>query len=143
MTNSFVTCSCEELTAIIICTFYVAYYNSYGKCSKIHTQVASKIKKNKPRQTVQTQIRPLLKKQSDQGIHCLLSRQAFFEFQLFLQSRKLRKIYEILEHLPKHRHCIFHITLKMAKTRVLAILSTIGFEQLKMKKSLTGVLRLV
>ena len=52
-------------------------------------------------------------------------------------------MYENLEHLPKHRHCIFHIALKMAKTRVLAILSTIGFEQLKMKKSLTGVLRLV
>ena len=35
-----------------------------------------------PRQTVQTKIRLLLKKQSDQGLPCLLFCQAFFEFQL-------------------------------------------------------------
>ena len=35
----------------------------------------------RPRQTVQTQIRLLLKKQSDQGLPCLLFAQPFCEFQ--------------------------------------------------------------
>ena len=35
----------------------------------------------KPRQIAQTRIRLLLQKQSDQGLHCLLFRQAFCEFQ--------------------------------------------------------------
>ena len=40
----------------------------YGKCSKIiNTSCLTK----RPRQTVQTQIRLLLKKQSDLGIPCL------------------------------------------------------------------------
>ena len=49
----------------------------YSKSSKILN--ASCLLK-KPRRTVQTQIRLLLKKQSDQGLICLLFRQAFCEF---------------------------------------------------------------
>ena len=54
----------------------------------------------KPRQTAQTQIRLLLKKQSDQGLPCLLFWQAFCEFQLsqktniFFANRK-RKVFNI------------------------------------------------
>ena len=50
--------------------FKVCIYGSlmYGKCSKISN--TSHLPK-KPSQTVQTQIRLLLKKQSDQGLPCL------------------------------------------------------------------------
>ena len=49
-----------------------------SKCSKIlNTSCRSK----RPKQTEQTKIRLLLKKQSDQGLPCLLYRQAFCEFQ--------------------------------------------------------------
>ena len=50
----------------------------YSKCSKIfNTSCLSR----RPRQTVQTQIRLLLKKQSDQGLPCLPLGQAFCEYQ--------------------------------------------------------------
>ena len=59
------------------------------------------------RQTVQTQIRLLLQKQSDQGLPCLLFRQAFCEISPDMQTEK---VYEILEHLPKAilLHVKFH-----------------------------------
>ena len=49
----------------------------YGKCSKMSK---SSCLPKRPRQTVQTQIRLLLKKQSDQGLPCLLFWQAFVSF---------------------------------------------------------------
>ena len=48
-----------------------------GKCKIVNTSCRVK----RPRQTGQTQIRLLLKKQSDQCLPCLLFRQAFWEFQ--------------------------------------------------------------
>ena len=50
----------------------------YNKCSKI-SNTGYLLKRH--RQTVQTQIRLLLKKQSDQGLLCLLFWQEFCEFQ--------------------------------------------------------------
>ena len=41
----------------------------YGKCSKV---LKTSCLLKRPRQTAQTQIRPLLKKQYDQGLPCLL-----------------------------------------------------------------------
>ena len=52
-----------------------------------------------PWQTAQTQIRLLLKKQSDQGLPCLLFRQAFCNFQPSQQIFYLQT-FKILEHLP-------------------------------------------
>ena len=49
------------------------------------------------RQTEQTEIR-LLRKQSDQGIHCLLFPQVFCEINILLENRK-RIVFEILENL--------------------------------------------
>ena len=54
--------------------FYILFY---GKCSKIlNTSCMLK----QPRQTGQTQIRLLLKKQSDQGLPCLLLGHPFCDF---------------------------------------------------------------
>ena len=50
----------------------------YGKCSKI-SNTSSLPKRD--RQKVQTQIRLLLKKPSDQGLPCLPFRQGFYDFQ--------------------------------------------------------------
>ena len=57
---------------------------------------------NRPRQTDQTQIRLLLKKQSDQGLLCLLFWQAFCEFQPWKPTFYLRierENFKILENL--------------------------------------------
>ena len=64
----------------------------YGKSSKIlNTSWLQK----RSRQTVQTKIRLLLKKQSDQGLPCLLFLHAFCEFQprkpTFLLRREREK----------------------------------------------------
>ena len=47
-------------------------YSSYDKCSKV---LKTNCLPKRTRQTVQTQIRLLPKKQSDQGLPCLLSQQ--------------------------------------------------------------------
>ena len=60
----------------------------YGKCSKISNTHC--LPKRQRKQTTQTQIR--LKKQSDQGLPCLLSRQAFY--------LRVEKVFETLELLP-------------------------------------------
>ena len=63
---------------------------------KLRTLVACK---KKPRQTGETQ-----KKLSDQGLSCLLFRQAFCDFQpwksTFYMRTEIKKFYLILEHLP-------------------------------------------
>ena len=59
----------------------------YCRCSK--TSNTSCLPKT-PRQTVQSQIRLLLKKQSDQGLPCLLFWQAFCEFQPWKPTFYLR-----------------------------------------------------
>ena len=60
----------------------------YGERSKIsNTSCLS----NRPRLTVHTQIRLLLKKQSDQDISCLLLRQVFCETNILFENRNRRK----------------------------------------------------
>ena len=53
-------------------------HSRYGRCSKISNKSCLS---KRPRQTVQTQIRLLLKKQYDQGLSCLQFYQAFYELQ--------------------------------------------------------------
>ena len=72
----------------------------YSKCSK---SLNPSCLPKRPRQTPQTQIRLLQKKQSDQGLLCLLFWQAFCEFlgptnqDFFFENRNL-KVFRILEH---------------------------------------------
>ena len=67
----------------------------YGKSSKISNTGCLPTGKQS-RQTVQTQIRLLLKKHSDQGLPCLLFSQAFCEFQPwnlhFIWEKKKKKV---------------------------------------------------
>ena len=58
------------ISKIILQTNITEYLRvSYGKCSKI---LSNSFLGKRPMQTVQTQIRLHLKKQSDQGLPCLL-----------------------------------------------------------------------
>ena len=66
--------------------------NEYSKCSKISNLIACQ---KDPRQAGQTQIRLLLKKQSDQGLPCLLFWPAFY-IQDLKKNRK-RKVVKILD----------------------------------------------
>ena len=88
-------------------------YMKFGKCSKI---LNNSCLLKRPRQTVQTQIRLLLKKQSDQGLPCLLfyrnsliwvctvcySDKHFVNLKtnISLENKK-RKVFKILECFPK------------------------------------------
>ena len=60
----------------------------YGDVLKFRTLIACQ---NRPRLTVHTQIRLLLKKLSDQDISCLLLRQVFCETNILFENRKRRK----------------------------------------------------
>ena len=80
----------------------VNLYGGYGKCSKIsNTNCLPK----GSRQAGQTQIRLLLKKQSDHDLPCLLFWLAFCEFQAvktnFLFENRKRKVFKILEYYKK------------------------------------------
>ena len=65
---------------------------TYSKCSKISN--TSCLLKRPSRQTAQTQIRLLLKKQSDQDLPCLLFWQVFCEFQPWTSTFYLRTEWE-------------------------------------------------
>ena len=87
----------------------VHHYTEYQPKTKCTVNVlknsnASRLPK-RPRQTAQTLIRLLLKKQSDQGMSCLLFWQAFCEFHPWKQTFYLwteKEVFEILGHLPYH-----------------------------------------
>ena len=78
---------CKRLRVWNFRTFTIAKIANYGKCSKILN--ASCLLK-RTRQTVQTQIRLPLQKQSDQGLLCFLCWQAFCESQPWKQTFCLR-----------------------------------------------------
>ena len=59
---------------MIIWKFNMMIYHIYGKCPKICTQ---EFLTQLHMQTVQTQIKLLLKEQSDQGLHCLPFHQVY------------------------------------------------------------------
>ena len=77
---------------------YVSYIISYSKSSQI---LKARFLPKRPSQTAQTLIRLLMRKQSDQGLPCLLFWQAFCEFLPWKPTfySRTEKVFEILEHL--------------------------------------------
>ena len=87
--------------------------SAYGKCSKI---LDSSFLPKRPRQTVQTKIRLLLKKQSDQGLHRLIFQQATVNplynddvcLKLFLTLKRICCYNKMptISRFPHHNHLV-------------------------------------
>ena len=101
--------------------------SDYKKCSKFfNTSYLPK----RPRQTGQTQMRLLLKKQSDQVFHVCYSDKHFVisspETNLLFQNRK-RKVFEIKEIYCEC--CIFVLFRELTQTSLFYRLATISFKE--------------
>ena len=85
----------------LLFSFFLCAFCLQRKCPRFHTP---KFLMKWHMQTVKTQIRPFLKEQSDQGLHCLPFYKVFLkqlhEKQTFGQNKVWNKVLEIIGHFP-------------------------------------------